>query len=85
MRPMAGFSRAGSEQLFKGGLADNSEITTKYHTATHLLQQALTLVLGEHIAQKGSNITSERMRFDFAHFEPMTKEQIKKVEDIVRT
>jgi len=76
-------SRAGSEQLFKGGLADNSEITTKYHTATHLLQQALTLVLGEHIAQKGSNITSERMRFDFAHFEPMTKEQIKKVEDIV--
>ena len=76
-------SRAGSEQLFKGGLADNSETTTKYHTATHLLQQALTLVLGEHIAQKGSNITSERMRFDFAHFEPMTKEQIKKVEDIV--
>jgi len=76
-------SRAGSEQLFKGGLADNSETTTKYHTATHLLQQALTLVLGEHIAQKGSNITSERMRFDFAHFEPMTKEQIQKVEDIV--
>ncbi|HPX25478.1 MAG TPA: alanine--tRNA ligase [Treponemataceae bacterium] len=76
-------SRAGSEQLFKGGLADNSETTTKYHTATHLLQQALTLVLGEHIAQKGSNITSERMRFDFAHFEPMTKEQIQKVEDLV--
>ncbi len=76
-------SRAGSEQVFKGGLADNSEITTKYHTATHLLQQALTMVLGEHIAQKGSNITSERMRFDFAHHEPMTKEQIQKVEDIV--
>ncbi|HOE07405.1 MAG TPA: alanine--tRNA ligase [Treponemataceae bacterium] len=76
-------SRAGSEQLFKGGLADNSETTTKYHTATHLLQQALTIVLGDHIAQKGSNITSERMRFDFAHFEPMTKEQIQKVEDLV--
>ncbi len=76
-------SRAGSEQLFKGGLADTSEVTTKYHTATHLLQQALTLVLGDHIAQKGSNITSERMRFDFSHPEPMTKEQIQKVEDIV--
>lgn len=76
-------SRAGSEQLFKGGLAEQSEITTKYHTATHLLQQALTLVLGEHIAQKGSNITSERLRFDFSHSEPMTKEQIQKVEEIV--
>ena len=47
------------------------------------MQQALTIVLGDHIAQKGSNITSERMRFDFAHFEPMTKEQIQKVEDLV--
>ncbi len=76
-------SRAGSEQVFKGGLADTSEITTKYHTATHLLHEALSLVLGDHIAQKGSNITAERMRFDFSHPEPMTKEQIQKVEDIV--
>jgi alanyl-tRNA synthetase len=76
-------SRAGSEQLFKGGLADHSEISTKYHTATHLLQQALTLVLGGHIAQKGSNITAERMRFDFSHGAPMTKEELAKVEAIV--
>jgi alanyl-tRNA synthetase len=76
-------SRAGSEQTFKGGLADQSEIATKYHTATHLLQQALTLVLGPHIAQKGSNITAERMRFDFSHPQPMTKEEVQKVEDIV--
>jgi len=76
-------SRAGSEQVFKGGLQDHGEISTKYHTATHLLHQALRLVLGEHIAQKGSNITSERMRFDFAHPAPMTPEEIKKVEAIV--
>jgi alanyl-tRNA synthetase len=76
-------SRAGSEQLFKGGLADHSEISTKYHTATHLLQQALTIVLGPHIAQKGSNITSERMRFDFSHGAPMTKEELERVERIV--
>jgi alanyl-tRNA synthetase len=76
-------SRAGAEQLFKGGLADHSEVSTKYHTATHLLQQALTIVLGDHIAQKGSNITSERMRFDFAHGAPMTKEELAKVEEIV--
>jgi len=76
-------SRAGSEQVFKGGLQDHGEISTKYHTATHLLHQALRQVLGEHIAQKGSNITSERMRFDFAHPAPMTPEEIKKVEAIV--
>jgi len=76
-------SRAGSEQIFKGGLQDHGEISTKYHTATHLLHQALRLVLGDHIAQKGSNITSERMRFDFAHPAPMTAEEIKKVEAIV--
>jgi alanyl-tRNA synthetase len=76
-------SRAGSEQLFKGGLADHSEVSTKYHTATHLLQQALTLVLGDHVAQKGSNITAERMRFDFSHGAPMTKEELARVEQIV--
>jgi alanyl-tRNA synthetase len=76
-------SRQGSEQLFKGGLQDHSEITTKYHTATHLLQTALKLVRGDHVAQKGSNITHERMRFDFSHPAPMTKEEIQKVEDIV--
>ena len=76
-------SRAGSEQLFKGGLADHSEVSTKYHTATHLLQQALTIVLGPHVAQKGSNITAERLRFDFAHGAPMTKEELAKVESIV--
>lgn len=76
-------SRAGSEQVFKGGLADHSEETTAYHTATHLLQRALKMVLGEHVAQKGSNITAERMRFDFAHPEPMTASQIAEVEKIV--
>ncbi|MGP1459185.1 MAG: alanine--tRNA ligase [Treponema sp.] len=67
----------------KGGLAEHSDTATKYHTATHLLHQALALVLGEHIAQKGSNINDERLRFDFSHPEPMTPEQIKRVEDIV--
>jgi len=76
-------SRSGSEQVFKGGLQDHGEIATKYHTATHLLHQALRMVLGDHIAQKGSNITAERMRFDFSHPAPMTGEEIKKVEDIV--
>ena len=76
-------SRAGADQLFKGGLADQSEISTKYHTATHLLQQALTVVLGPHIAQKGSNITAERLRFDFCHGAPMTKEELERVEAIV--
>ncbi|MGL4986300.1 MAG: alanine--tRNA ligase [Treponemataceae bacterium] len=76
-------SRAGSEQVFKGGLADHSEITTKYHTATHLLHKALRMVLGDHVAQKGSNITSERMRFDFSHTAAMTKEEIAQVEAIV--
>ncbi len=67
----------------KGGLAEQSEITTKYHTATHLLQQALVNVLGNQVAQKGSNINNERMRFDFTFERPMTKEEIQKVEDIV--
>ncbi|MCR5045963.1 MAG: alanine--tRNA ligase [Treponema sp.] len=67
----------------KGGLAEQSEITTKYHTATHLLQQALVDVLGDQVAQKGSNINNERMRFDFTFERPMTPEEIKKVEEIV--
>ncbi len=76
-------SRAGSEQKFAGGLADHSVETTKLHTATHLLHQALRTVLGDHVAQKGSNITAERLRFDFSHNEKMTPEQIVGVEKIV--
>jgi alanyl-tRNA synthetase len=76
-------SKQGSEKVFKGGLADNSEMTTALHTATHLLHQALRMVLGEHVRQMGSNITAERLRFDFTHPSPLTPEQIKKVEEIV--
>ncbi len=71
------------EAVFKGGLADHSEQTTRLHTATHLLHKALKIVLGEHVNQKGSNITAERLRFDFSHGEKMTKEQIEQVEDMV--
>ena len=76
-------SRAGSEAKFKGGLADHSEKTTAYHTATHLLHKALQIVLGEHATQKGSNITAERLRFDFANPQKLTPEQLKQVEDLV--
>ena len=76
-------SRAGAEQKFKGGLADHSEQTIKYHTAAHLMLAALRKVLGEHVVQKGSNITSERLRFDFSHSEKVTPEQIKQIEDMV--
>jgi len=76
-------SRAGAEQKFKGGLADHSAETTKLHTATHLLNAALHTVLGSHISQKGSNITADRLRFDFNHPDKMTPEQIKQVEDLV--
>ena len=76
-------SRAGSEQKFKGGLADASENTTRLHTAHHLLLKALQMVLGPHVKQRGSNITQERLRIDFSHGEKLTQEQIAKVEKIV--
>ena len=76
-------SRAGAEQKFRGGLADTSEISTKYHTATHLLLAALNKALGEGIYQRGSNITAERLRFDFNWPEKLTTEQIRTVEDLV--
>ncbi|MFA6039338.1 MAG: alanine--tRNA ligase [Candidatus Peribacteraceae bacterium] len=76
-------SRAGAEKKFKGGLQDHSSATTKLHTATHLLNAALRKVLGDHVSQKGSNITAERLRFDFNHSEKMTPEQVKEVEELV--
>ena len=76
-------SRLGSDQKFKGGLAATGDMEVKYHTATHLLNAALKMVLGEHVHQKGSNITSERMRFDFSHPAKMTEEEKQKVEDMV--
>ena len=76
-------SRAGAEQKFKGGLASTGEMETKYHTATHLLNAALKIVLGSHVHQRGSNITAERMRFDFSHPAKMTDEEKQKTEDLV--
>jgi alanyl-tRNA synthetase len=76
-------SRTASAGMFKGGLADQSEITTKYHTATHLLHQALHDVLGDEISQAGSNITSERLRFDYTYSGKPTPEQLKQIESIV--
>lgn len=76
-------SKAGSGQKFKGGLAGTGEKETQYHTATHLLHQALRDVLGNNVQQKGSNITSERLRFDFVYSTKMTDDEKRKVEDIV--
>ena len=76
-------SHAGAEQRFKGGLADNSAQTARLHTATHLLQAALRRVLGDEVAQKGSNITAERLRFDFKFGRKVTKEELAQVEALV--
>jgi alanyl-tRNA synthetase len=76
-------SRKATAGTFQSGLADHSQITTRLHTATHLLQQALMDVLGDHVKQSGSNITPERTRFDFTHPKKLSTEKIKKVEEIV--
>jgi len=76
-------SRQGSSARFRGGLAERMPETTRLHTATHLLQAALRQVLGQHVAQRGSNITAERLRFDFTHPEKLSAEQLAEVEALV--
>ena len=76
-------SRAGSQQKFKGGLSGDGEMETKYHTATHLLNAALKVVVGPNVHQKGSNITPERMRFDFSCDHKLTEEEKTKTESLV--
>jgi len=76
-------SRQANQKKFAGGLADHSERTTQLHTATHLLNQAQRDVLGTHVRQMGSNITQERLRFDFSHPKKLTSEEIRRVEEVV--
>ena len=76
-------SQTAAKGVFKGGLEGHDDIHKKYHTATHLMYKALRLVLGDHVVQRGSNITAERLRFDFSHDSKMTPEQIAEVETIV--
>lgn len=76
-------SRTASAGMFKGGLSDHSQTVTAYHTATHLLHAALRQILGNHVSQKGSNITADRLRFDFSHPEKITDEQIKQIEELI--
>ena len=76
-------SRTASAGKFKGGLGDDSEMSKKYHTATHILHQALRQILGDHVQQKGSNINDQRLRFDFSHPEKLSPEQIEQVELLV--
>lgn len=83
MKKHSELSRSGSEQKFKGGLADTSEKTTRLHTAHHLLLKALQIVLGPNVKQRGSNITQERLRIDFSHGAKMTPEQLACAEEIV--
>jgi len=83
MREQRERSRTAAAGLFKGGLADSSQATTRLHTATHLLYKALRLVLGEHVVQRGSNITPQRLRFDFSHQGKMTAAERSQVEEIV--
>ena len=71
------------KQKFKGGLADNSENTVAYHTATHLLHWALRSILGNEVEQRGSNITGARLRFDFSYSERLTEDEIKQIEDMI--
>ncbi|MCR4326789.1 MAG: alanine--tRNA ligase [Candidatus Roizmanbacteria bacterium] len=76
-------SRKGAEQKFKGGLADHSDAVVRYHTATHLLHMALRAIVGTHVQQYGSNITKDRLRFDFSHTDKLTEEQTRQVESLI--